>query len=633
MVAGAQGAAINSTIAGLACLAIEPELRSALLFDASPTAIQIASQQLASMLEVVIGQTVEIITLSSAETEDSLWGAVTLKPDTQGKWVSWKMSRLAQSNINPAPRVIMIPDLARLSVSAIRACVMLVGANVATLQRHGQNLSWEPNLWWIAGCAMAEVGEVSPHLLDRFALRLAAPEENFDRVEDIFQWVTHPTKANLLATAPIPKAIRQRLPRSSQPLPNIAPHLLLYLIRCVDSTGSTVPGARRDIALARLSRAIAVLEGSAQVTQPHIERAARLIGLRPPINQISVVPDPKPLDQPASQSPKSSHASPSTPQNISPPKSEPASSPMPEPSVREFTDEEVSLPDTELIFQPTTISATPYPEDTAPDVREANSLQLPQRRYRSIQSTEGAAIGTQQALDLHDIALISTILEAAKFQKVRSTPQKSGLPFRIARTDLRSYRRTPVPQQMLVVVMDYTCLKGCNWQDAIFPYLSWAYVTRASICVVQVGSSHASNELQAQSIIERNLLSPRIRMAFEEQRGTATPLAHGLYLAFRVLRSELQHGRGRVHQARLVLISDGRGNVPLSASQASELTQAVSREGIEDALTAAREIATLKNIEIFLLNPQPKQYADLPIALAEAMGASLELISPVSVGG
>lgn len=628
MVAGSKEDGINPTIAGLACLAIDPELRSALMFDASPTAILIAAHQLADMLEMVNGQPVEIIALNSAETEDSLWGVVTLKPDAQGNWISWKISRLTQSNVNPAPRVIVIPDLARLSVPAIRACVMLVGANAATLQRHGQNLSWEPNLWWIAGCAKAEVGEVSPHLLDRFALRLSSSEITFDRVEDIFQWVTHPTETHPLARATIPNIIRQCLQHPPQPLPDIAPNLLPYLIRCV---GSTAPGARRDIALARLSRAIATLEGSSQVTQTHINRAAQLIGLPPPVVQTPIIPATNPSDQSALLRSEPSHVPLSTPAKI-PPKPEPLPSPVPEPSVAEFTDQEVSLPDTELIFQPTAISATPYPEDTAPDVREANSLQLPPQRYRSIQSTEGAAIGVQKALDLHDIALISTILEAAKFQKVRPAPQKSGLPFRISRADLRSYRRTPVPQQMLVVLMDYTCLKGCNWQDAIFPHLSWAYMNRASACVVQVGSSHALNEFKAQSITERNLLSPRIRSAFEEQRGMATPLAHGLDLAFRVLRSELQHGRGRVHQARLVVISDGRGNIPLAASRDGKLSQAVSREGIEDALTVAREIATLKNVEIFLLDPQPKQYADLPIALAEVMGASLEPISPVLVG-
>jgi magnesium chelatase subunit D len=250
---------------------------------------------------------------------------------------------------------------------------------------------------------------------------------------------------------------------------------------------------------------------------------------------------------------------------------------------------------------------------------------LPQQ-YQSVRSTEGSIIGTQKATRLHDIALLSTVLEAAKFQKVRSVNQNNGNRFQISRTDLLSYRRTPTPKQMLVVVLDYTCLQECAWEDAILPHLSWAYVTRASVSVIQVGSSRAKNYLRAEQITERSLLSPRIAAAFEEQVGIATPLAHGLDLAIRTLRTALQHGRGRVQQARLVVISDGRGNVPLAASRAGELNHPVYREGIEDALEVAKGLTALKQIETLVLNPQPKQYADLPVILAEALGVIPEPI-------
>lgn len=611
----------RSMLMGLECLAIDPELRSALIFDASPSTMLGMARHLATMLEGVVDHPVETITLSSIDAEDSLWGVATLKPDSQGNWINWQITRLAQASRHPVPRLVVIPDLVRLSLPAARACVMLVGANTAALQRHGQNLVWEPNLWWIAGCARAEIGEVSPHLLDRFALRLFLPHIEFDRAGDIYQWVMQTAQSgqSALDKASLENS-RQRLQRSG-PLPEFPSALFPHLINCV---GVAVPGLRREIALARLSRSIAWLDGDSQVAIEHINQAARLMGYQLPVLQ------------PPPSLPESSQQQPGRTPAIQPGgKPEPA---IPQKQLGETGEEEppidlaqetelVILPDTEITFEATSLPETPYPEDTAAVTRSADSLQLPQQRYQSSRSTEGAVIGTQRASTLHDIALVSTILEAAKFQKVRPAPTESDLPFRITRADLRCYRRALVPQQMLVVLMDYTCLKGHNWQDAIVPHLSWAYTARSSVCVIQVGSSHAKNYLCAEQITERNLLSPRIVNAFEEQPGAATPLAHGLDLAMRVLQNRLQHGRSRIHQARFVVVSDGRGNVPLAASLAGELTQSITREGIEDALKKAQEIAALKHVEVFVLNPQPKLYADLPILFAETLGATLQPIT------
>jgi magnesium chelatase subunit D len=123
---------------------------------------------------------------------------------------------------------------------------------------------------------------------------------------------------------------------------------------------------------------------------------------------------------------------------------------------------------------------------------------------------------------------------------------------------------------------------------------------------------------------------PRIRMGLESAAGRATPLAHGLDLALQTLRHALQHGRSTVGRAVLVVISDGRGNVPLESSRLNQMpTQPVKRQGIEDALAVAGQIRSLKQVEAIVLNPQPKHYADLPVKLALALGAKIEAISVV----
>jgi magnesium chelatase subunit D len=269
----------------------------------------------------------------------------------------------------------------------------------------------------------------------------------------------------------------------------------------------------------------------------------------------------------------------------------------------------------------------PYPEDTAPVEREAASLKLPTRRFRSKTIARGPIIGVEKATSLQDIALVRTLLEAAKFQSIRQkSVENSNNGLILSPKDLHSYRRAPVAEQMLMLVLDHTCLEDCKWQDALLPYLSWAYVERASICLIQVGAADACHELQAEKVMAQSILTPRISAGIEAKGGKATPLAHGLDLALQTLRHALQHGRSTVQQVVLVAISDGRGNVPLAASRSNRKPQSVKRQGIEDALNIAKSIASLDNVQPVLLNPQSKAYPELPLELAKALGAKVVLI-------
>ena len=88
------------------------------------------------------------------------------------------------------------------------------------------------------------------------------------------------------------------------------------------------------------------------------------------------------------------------------------------------------------------------------------------------------------------------------------------------------------------------------------PYLNWAYVERASMCLIQVGAKNTRNDLQAERVMAHSLLMPRINAGLEAERGKATPLAHGLDLALKTLRHTLQHGRSTVREAMLVVVTD-----------------------------------------------------------------------------
>jgi magnesium chelatase subunit D len=597
---------------GLACAALQPGLRSLLVFDASPNTLRTAAAQWAEMLSVTMERSVKTVYLGLIDSEETLWGNLALTPTGDRSSFTWQPGLLG----GPADtelRLVVIPDLTRLSLAAVRACTVLMGADMAHLERHGQNVSWRSRICWLAGCDRSQVKFLSPHLLDRFALRLTGQDlPTVDRAGALQDWLASLTEPSPTESMLSPEW-RDRLQSAQPQKPSIIPAAyergLAYI---AESTGQ---GMRRELALLRLAQAQTQLAGLAEVTVEQVDRAAQLIGLEllAPIEQ--PLAQPRPPEQPPSIAPEPQ------PQEIA------TSIDIPELPIQRS---EVYRSDSTTDFPSAPVelgrSQDPYPEDNTSTEREAASLRLPPRRFRSTTVGRGTIVGVEPTTIPQDIAWVRTLLEAAKYQGFRRQGDESRLVLRSS--DLRRYRRAAVPEQLLLLVLDHTCLRDCQWQAALLPYLQWAYVERASVCLVQVGA--AGRELQAEKVSAQSVLVPRIRSGLESGPGMATPLAHGLDLALQTLRHSLQHGRSTVHQAVLVVVSDGRGNVPLAASRMNQKpTQPVKRQGIDDALEVAGQIRLLKQVEAVVLNPQPKHYADLPVKLALALGAKIEAIPVV----
>jgi magnesium chelatase subunit D len=253
------------------------------------------------------------------------------------------------------------------------------------------------------------------------------------------------------------------------------------------------------------------------------------------------------------------------------------------------------------------------------------SLRLPVARARPATAQRGPIIGVERTVTLRDLALVSTILAAAKFQPVRRAAHpEAGPRLLLSASDLRRYRRAPVARELLVLLLDYTCLGGCRWLEALVPYLRWAYVERAAVSVIQVGARDAGGPLEAAQVTGQSLLAPRVLAALDAPPGDATPLAHGLDVARQTLKRALEQRRGTLRPLHFVVLSDGRGNVPLQASRDGRWPAGpVGRGGVDDALQVAQALRGLRPVRVTFLNPQPRYYAELPLELAEALGASV----------
>lgn len=625
-------------IHGLACASVAPGLRSVLVFDVEPSTTRVMGTLFAQMLQVVTGRAVSQVFIGTIETEDDLWGRWEIFHNLHSVQfpLRWQPGLLGSSVQPDNLLMVVIPDLSQLSLAAMRACISVMGTEVAHLERHSQQQAWKPNLCWLAGCSRDKIGLVSPHLLDRFSLRLTGKlVSSHDRVGDILIWLESPLPDLEIS----PQSLSSKLIQALRSVSSKRPLVTTKILRLVEDYILILEGysTRRAVALSRLAIAHALLEGEEQVTITHVEQAAKMVGLRPPIKTTE-----KSTEQADNSYPLNTFEEPrkidTSPVQHNESKSELQPFNVVEPVYASNQTETFESTESTSLTKYEAPS-DPYPEDTAPVEREAASLKLPIRRSQARAAGRGPVVGIEPARTIHDLALVSTVLEAAKYQSLRRQQSfeemQDNLRLILSPSDLRHYRRAPVAEQMLVLVIDHTCIKERKWQEALLPYLSWAYVERASVCLVQVGAEIEeqgeitsrginSGELRARKIVERNILVPRINTGIEANAGRATPLAHGLELALQTLRHALQHGRNTVQKALLVLVSDGRGNVPLESSYTGKIVLPVKQQGVEDALKVAEQIRLLNNVNKVFLNPQPKYCKDFPPKLAQALGVEAQ---------
>ena len=391
----------NPLLRGLACAALNPGLGSILVFDTAIATLQFAVQNLTWMLKQVTGYQVVPVQLGVVETEEDLWGGLALPRGDANGSLEWQQGLLAGGR-GQELRLVVIPDLTRLSLPAARACVALMGSEVAYLERHGHRDSWQPRLCWLAGCSRPDIGLVSPHLLDRFALRLTGQDlAKTDRTEAIQQWLHEPNKPDWEKESLLPEWM-ELLQRTKLLHPEVTLEAQKRVLDYISPTDGY--SVRRELALLRLAQANAQLAEAGQVTAQQVDLAAQMIGLTPIKPSLNLAPkEPEQPIQPelAATDPLIQNAAAGDQALMD--KRAPA--PIQEPVYASDTTE--TLPSQSLLMDG--VLANPYPEDTTPVQREAASLRLPLRRFKNTVSGRGAIVGVEPATTPQDLAIVSTL--------------------------------------------------------------------------------------------------------------------------------------------------------------------------------------------------------------------------------
>jgi magnesium chelatase subunit D len=373
------------------------------------------------------------------------------------------------------------------------------------------------------------------------------------------------------------------------------------------------------VALLRLAQAGARLAGHREVLADHVEAMAVLTALVAPTLSGGAAPTP---EAPTPTGPGAADA-PAAPVGDADRSVEPGETPTAGQPVVEFALEGDEASPVGRLTAPTP-NATAFPEDDAEPEHEAYPLRRPWQHGEARQAVHGTAVGTQPARGFTDIAWVESLRTAALFQAFRRPLESDPTRLVVWGADLRQYRRAPQPEHLLVLVLDHTSRRrGWDWLPDLTPHVRDAYMRRSSVCVVEVGAAISRTPLRADLVVARSVLDPRVAFALEREPGRATPLAHGLELAFARMRHALQHGNAAVATATCVVATDALGNVPLDASLSDDLTGLVTDEGVEDALVAATRIRGLDAVTTWLVAAQGAPHDDLLERLGRALGCAV----------
>lgn len=587
----------------LVCAAVDPALSSVVLFDLEPRLLDPVARLFGRILGGARPQPPPVVMLGATIRDEDLWTRPVLSQEPDGLAFRLEPGPLIQADGRAGPPpVVAVPDLNRLSVAGMRGAVQLLGADVAVVEHAGLRHAARPRARWLAACRSADAGRISNHLLDRFALRLPAVDLRPFDVETLCgtvpsAWLEMAARAADLSGVPPVRVTDTAINRAS---------VLL----------GPETGIRRELALLRLARALAALEGERTADAGHVDAAARLMGL-------TVLE----AHRPAERTDHSARSSPIPPRPGPRPHDDPTrrrgvepADPRPAEGSQTLLEPEPAEGVGSAPGAATASLTTPYPEDRADVQRDLTSLRSPWQRTAGRASQRGVVIGARRARELSDLAYVRTVREAAVHQRIRHADR-----FTVSAVDLQSYVRAGTPERMLVLLLDHTCRRDWDWQDALTPFLHWAYTVRAAVYVVEVGSAETADELKAESFASRSVLDPRILAALYRPPGRASPLAHGVEQAARALRRAFQqHGSGLV-EVFLVVVTDGRGNIPLRVSHTGRLNGPVGAEGVADSLRAAADVRAMDRtrLRVVVVDAGREPYGDLPFTLADSLGGTV----------
>jgi magnesium chelatase subunit D len=625
LIRGKKGTAKSTAVRSLAALLPEVTVVQGCPYSCPPEARQGLCQwcEAGSAEAPSVSHQVRIVDLPVGATEDRLVGSLDIEQAIKTGAKSFEPGLIAAAHRG----ILYIDEVNLLNDHLVDVLLDAAAMGRNYVEREGISVSHSAE-FILVGTMNPEEGDLRPQLLDRFGLAVEVDGalEAVERREVVRRRIAFESDAyNFMEQWQEAEGKeRERLLRSRKLLPQVkVGDDILELITDICAEYQ-VDGLRGDIVMYKTASTIAAYEGRTQVTVEDVREAAQMALLhrqrRQPFQQPHLVTEQ--LDSMIEEYQKRSHNREAQDQNSgSDDSSEDDSGPS------DLDNDNSSNPENDN--SPSSGPQDQWFETGDPYSIQSLQLQPPDRRARqstgrratTISGTStGRYVGARSPQDeVRDLALDATLRAAAPHQRRRRDSLDSALSaqFLIEPWDLREKVRETRTGSLILFVVDASGSMGAQRRmvavkGAVLSLLLDAYQRRDQVGLISFRGPRADLLLPPTNSVE--LAQQYLQ---EMPTGGRTPLARGLYLALEVLETECLKNREVL--PLLVLLSDGRANVPLEGATPSK--QASGASPAEEARAMASLIKEKKLLSVVIDTELGFIKLGLARSIAEAMGA------------
>jgi len=571
--------------------------------------------------------------------EDSLVGAVDLEKSLETGKPIFSPGLLAKAHRG----ILYIDDINLLDDEVIDILIKVMSDGCVNVEREGLSVSY-PCRPLIIASYNPEEGELREHLHDRFAITLSADatrlstEERVAAVDNVIGFEGGTQQNSVRAEENFRKveveeqALRTRVEMARMRLDKVQITTSQIQYLCEEATGAGCEGQRAEIFATEISKASAALDGRSSVSKDDLQKAVVLaIFPRATLYPGDIVESGDSNDTSNASSPP-----PPPPQGVQPILEQP---PVTEDNHEldmndnndEIEEEQLPEPDnSEQEEDQNEPEPMAIPEEfffnVAKDVRVDPSLLKASRWTRKGRGGKRAKIfsllrgrfvkaifpkGKKARL-----AVAATLRAAAPYQKNRRKraigKRKEGCLVHVVKDDFRIKRMSRKAGTLVIFCVDASGSMALNRMNAAkgaaIQLLSDAYKSRDKIALIIFHGDSA-----------QVLVPPTKSMALTKNRleampcGGGSPLAHSLMLAVQtaVNTMKVKQDVGRVV---IVLITDGRANIPLELSMDHIFTPSTdpeSKDGMpsrkflkDEALACAKKLAAVKELDVVVIDTE-----------------------------
>lgn len=555
--------------------------------------------------------------------EDRLIGSADLEESVKTGKTVFSPGLLAKAHRG----VLYVDDINLLDEETANILLGVVSEGYVTVEREGLSLKYPCQPLLIATFNPDE-GELRDHLLDRIAVALSADAEKLDieqRVEavsSVLEFASNGKQMTEKAEVNLKEAIENEddlktaiiFAREYIKDLKVAPSQIQYL--CEEAIRAGCQGHRAEIYAVEVARASAALEGR-QVTSEDLRLAVKLAiaprgtFINTPMDEDEMMPPPPPPPPPPQMDDQNQDQDQDEEDQD---EDEEIDEPDEEDDDRE--DEAPDVPDVpqEFMFD---VDSTPMdPELIEFSSRERNGkgggrgLIFSQDRGRYIKPMLPKGKVVRLAVD-------ATLRASAPYQKSRRE-RAIGTKYEdrgvhIEQGDVRTKKMARKAGSLIIFVVDASGSMALNRMNAAkgaaVSLLTEAYQSRDQICLIPFQGEAADVLLPP----TKSITMARKRLE-QMPCGGGSPLAHALQTAS--LTGINAQKSGDVGKVVVVLISDGRANVPLCVSMGEEFDEDAdenakdgkpSRQYLKDeVLASAKQLGALAGFNLLCIDTENK---------------------------